>query len=43
MLREGDAAPDFELESDTEGTIRLRDLAGRRVVMFFYPKDMTPG
>ncbi len=42
-LQEGDAAPDFELETDTEGTIRLSDLRGRKVVLYFYPKDNTPG
>ncbi len=41
--REGDSAPDFELETDTEGTIRLSDFRGRKVVLYFYPKDNTPG
>ncbi len=39
----GEPAPDFALESDTEGTVALRDLRGRKVVLFFYPKDDTPG
>jgi peroxiredoxin Q/BCP len=43
MLKEGDRAPDFALESDTEGTVRLEDLRGRRVVLYFYPKDDTSG
>ncbi len=42
-LKEGDIAPDFELETDTEGSIRLSDFRGRKVVLFFYPKDNTPG
>ena len=41
--QEGDSAPDFELETDTEGTIRLSDFRGRKVVLYFYPKDNTPG
>jgi len=40
---EGDVAPDFELETDTEGTIRLSDFRGRKVVLYFYPKDNTSG
>ncbi|HHN73169.1 MAG TPA: peroxiredoxin [Thermopetrobacter sp.] len=39
----GDVAPDFELETDTEGTLRLSDLRGRKVVVYFYPKDNTSG
>ncbi len=40
---EGDMAPDFELETDTQGTIRLSDFRGRKVVLYFYPKDNTSG
>ena len=43
MLREGDSAPDFELESDGGGIIRLGDLKGKPVVIYFYPKDDTSG
>ncbi len=39
----GQAAPDFTLPSDTGEAIALRDLRGRNVVLYFYPKDMTPG
>ncbi len=39
----GEAAPDFELETDGGGTISLRELRGRKVVLYFYPKDDTPG
>ena len=41
--KEGDIAPDFELETDTHGTIRLSDFRGRKVVLYFYPKDNTTG
>ncbi|MGH7541142.1 MAG: thioredoxin-dependent thiol peroxidase [Gemmatimonadota bacterium] len=43
MVRPGDPAPDFALETDTGETIRLSDLRGRSVVLFFYPKDDTSG
>ena len=42
-LNPGDAAPDFTLE-DAEGhRVSLRDLRGRDVILYFYPKDDTPG
>ena len=43
MVEEGKPAPDFELQSDTGETIRLSDLHGKPVVLYFYPKDDTPG
>ena len=43
MIEEGKAAPDFELESDSGETVRLSDLRGKPVVLYFYPKDDTPG
>lgn len=43
MVDEGDKAPDFELESDDGGTIRLSDMKGSPVVVYFYPKDDTSG
>jgi len=43
MLREGDAAPDFTSRDAQGNTVRLSDLRGRNVVLYFYPKDDTPG
>jgi peroxiredoxin Q/BCP len=43
MLAEGDPAPDFTLESDSGEEVTLSSLKGRPVVLYFYPKDDTPG
>lgn len=43
MLAENDQAPDFTLDTDGGGTISLSGLRGKNVVVFFYPKDNTPG
>ncbi len=43
VLQEGSPAPDFTLPSDTEGDVSLSSLRGQKVVLYFYPKDMTPG
>ncbi len=43
VIEEGAPAPDFELESDTGETVRLADLRGKPVVLYFYPRDDTPG
>ena len=43
MLREGDPAPDFTLESDSGEEVTLSSLRGRPIVVYFYPKDDTPG
>ncbi|MBI4470796.1 MAG: thioredoxin-dependent thiol peroxidase [Acidobacteria bacterium] len=43
MLRPGDKAPSFSLR-DTQGkTVKLQDLKGKKIALYFYPKDMTPG
>lgn len=39
----GDPAPDFDLPADGGGALSLRSLRGRGVVLYFYPKDDTPG
>ncbi|HZI20121.1 MAG TPA: thioredoxin-dependent thiol peroxidase [Pyrinomonadaceae bacterium] len=43
MLKEGDAAPDFAARDADGNEVRLSDFRGRRVVLYFYPKDDTPG
>jgi len=39
----GDTAPSFTLPTDEGGSITLSDLIGKRVIVYFYPKDATPG
>lgn len=43
MLTEGMKAPDFNLPADGGETISLADFSGKNVVLYFYPKDSTPG
>ena len=43
MIEEGAKAPDFKLQSDTGSTVSLSDFKGRKVILYFYPKDDTPG
>jgi peroxiredoxin Q/BCP len=43
MVEEGQEAPDFELTSDAGERVRLSQFRGRPVVLYFYPKDDTPG
>jgi peroxiredoxin Q/BCP len=43
MIEEGTPAPDFTLASDAGGTISLASLRGKPVVLYFYPRDDTPG
>jgi thioredoxin-dependent peroxiredoxin len=43
VVEEGQEAPDFELASDTGERVRLSQFRGRPVVLYFYPKDDTPG
>src|SRR5262245_13057676 len=42
-VKAGDSAPDFALTDRTGKTVRLSDYRGRPVVLYFYPKDDTPG
>lgn len=42
-LKEGDKAPDFSGKDQNGETVSLSDFKGKRVILFFYPKDMTPG
>ncbi|MGC3971358.1 MAG: thioredoxin-dependent thiol peroxidase [Pirellulales bacterium] len=42
-LKPGKQIPDLTLESDDAGPVRLRDLASKPLVVYFYPKDDTPG
>ena len=43
MVEEGKPAPDFELRSDSGENVKLSDYRGKQVVLYFYPKDDTPG
>lgn len=42
-LKEGDIAPDFSLPSSLGRNISLKDYRGKKVILYFYPKDDTPG
>ena len=42
-LRVGDEAPEIELLSTGHGTVSLKGLKGRKVLIVFYPRDDTPG
>ncbi|HCP01218.1 MAG TPA: thioredoxin-dependent thiol peroxidase [Rhodospirillaceae bacterium] len=42
-VKEGDKAPAFSMPTDSDRKIDLKDLKGRAVVLYFYPKDSTPG
>src|SRR5690349_9514080 len=43
VLKAGDPAPDFKAQSDDGKQVSLSDLKGKRTVLYFYPKDDTPG
>ena len=43
MIEPGQTAPDFELPDQDGNTVKLSDLRGRQVVLYFYPKADTPG
>jgi|TARA_B100001971_G_C17846813_1_gene361410 peroxiredoxin Q/BCP len=42
-LQEGDKAPDFTLQDTTGNIVTLNELSGKKIVIYFYPKDDTPG
>jgi len=42
-LKEGDSAPDFAVSNEKGQTVRLSDFKGKKLVLYFYPKDDTPG
>ena len=42
-LKEGDKAPDFAVADQSGNVVRLKDLRGKKIVLYFYPKDDTPG
>jgi peroxiredoxin Q/BCP len=43
LLKVGDKAPDFRLKTDDGKEVSLKDMKGKRVVLYFYPKANTPG
>lgn len=43
MVEVGKKAPAFSLKADDGGKVALKDLLGKTVVLYFYPKDSTPG
>ncbi len=43
LLEPGQVAPDFEAKDQDGKSVRLSDYKGKKVVLYFYPKDMTPG
>src|SRR5690242_16151669 len=42
-LKIGDAAPDFTLPNDLDQDVTLSKLRGKKIILYFYPKDNTPG
>ena len=42
-LKEGDKAPDFSAANENGQTVNLKDYKGKKLVLYFYPKDDTPG
>ena len=42
-LKIGDKAPDFELSSQDNKKVKLSDFKGKKIILYFYPKDNTPG
>ena len=41
-LKKGDKAPDFNLENEKGESVTLKDFEGKKLILFFYPKDNTP-
>lgn len=42
-LQPGDKAPDFNASDENGSPVKLKDFKGKKVVLYFYPRDMTPG
>ena len=42
-LQAGDKAPEFSLQNQDDQTVSLTDFSGKKVLVYFYPKAMTPG
>ncbi len=42
-LQPGDKAPDFNVNDENGNPVRLKDFKGKKLVLYFYPRDMTPG
>lgn len=42
-LKPGDRAPEFKVKADDGSDISLRDFRGKNVILYFFPKAMTPG
>ena len=43
VLKVGDKAPEFNLKDSFEKDVSLKDFKGKRIILYFYPKDNTPG
>jgi peroxiredoxin Q/BCP len=43
MIKIGEKVPDFKLESTLDYNLSLSELSGKKIVLYFYPKDNTPG
>ena len=43
MLKEGDRIPEFQVQDQNGNTVTQKDFEGKRIVLYFYPKDSTPG
>lgn len=43
MIRKGDIAPAFTVKTDEDTTVSLSDFRGKKVILYFYPKDNTSG